>query len=497
VDVRSLPMFDLSLSLSRRLNRHNQHSGTLIGAQPPRGQQTDYNYFNKVNPRVKSFLEDCQREMWQVGIALSVYHNEVAPAQHEISPIFSLTSVAMDQNVVAMEIMEDVSARHDIVTLFHEKPFAGLNGSGKHNNWGLNTDSGKNLFAPGSTEESQTDFFTFTAALARALHVHGDVIRVGVATAGNDHRLGAQEAPPAIISLYPGQNMEDHIRKIVAGGDLHGYSSEGQHVLAGARDVSPIPAGIEDRNRTAPFPFCGNRYEFRAVGSAQNIALPLALLNTAMAESIGVLADRIEGGENVRDAVAGMYEEHMPVIFSGDGYSDAWPVEAEKRGLLNLKNTVDAVETFNSDKNQKLFESQKVFKSQELAGRQETMFEQYTNALTIEASTLIDMVQTGVIPACAEDLAGYSSAPTLAGNREGVYSGVASKVTELQNALDKLPADDDAGVQARYCADVIKPLMEELREYCDESEGLIKSEFYPFPRYKDMLFAHHSEEPRA
>ena len=196
------------------------------------------------------------------------------PAQHEISPIFSLTSVAMDQNVVAMEIMEDVSARHDIVTLFHEKPFAGLNGSGKHNNWGLNTDSGKNLFAPGSSTESQTDFFAFTAALARALHVHGDVIRVGVATAGNDHRLGAQEAPPAIISLYPGQNMEDHIRKIVAGGDLPGYSSEGQQVMAGARSVSPIPAGIEDRNRTAPFPFCGNRFEFRAVGSAQNIALP-------------------------------------------------------------------------------------------------------------------------------------------------------------------------------------------------------------------------------
>ena len=279
--------------------------------------------------------------------------------------------------MVAMEIMEDVSARHDIVTLFHEKPFAGLNGSGKHNNWGLNTDSGKNLFAPGSSTESQTDFFAFTAALARALHVHGDVIRVGVATAGNDHRLGAQEAPPAIISLYPGQNMEDHIRKIVAGGDLPGYSSEGQQVMAGARSVSPIPAGIEDRNRTAPFPFCGNRFEFRAVGSAQNIALPLALLNTAMAESIGILADRIEGGESVRDAVAGMFEEHMPVIFSGDGYSDAWPVEAEKRGLLNLRNTVDAVETFNSDKNQKLFESQKVFKPQELAGRQETMFEQY------------------------------------------------------------------------------------------------------------------------
>lgn len=467
---------------------------TLMGAQPPRGQQTDYNYFNKINPRVKSFLEDCQHEMWKVGMSLSVYHNEVAPAQHEISPIFALTSISSDQNVLAMEIMEDVSAAHNIVTLFAEKPFAGLNGSGKHNNWGLNTDSGKNLYAPGKSEESQQDFFAFTAALARALHVHGDVVRTGVATAGNDHRLGAQEAPPAIISLYTGANMEDHIRNIVGGGGLFGYGLEGQFVDAGARSIAPIPAGMEDRNRTAPFPFCGNRFEFRAVGSNQNICLPLALLNTAVAESIGVLADRIEGGESPRDAIAKMFDEHMPVLFSGDGYSDAWPVEAEKRGLLNLRNSVDAYDTFNSEKNRKLFESQNVFKPHELAARQETMYEQYTNALTIEAACMVEMCNTSIIPACAEDLSGYEGT-SLAGNREAVYTALASNVTALKSALDGLP-DDEPSKQARYCADVIKPAMETLREDCDEAEGLIKSEIYPFPKYREMLFAHHTEEPQ-
>jgi len=468
---------------------------TLIGAQPPRGQQTDYNYFNKINPRVKSFLEDCQHEFFKVGIPNSVYHNEVAPGQHEICPIFSLTQVATDQNTLAMEIMEDVSAKHDIVTLFHEKPFAGLNGSGKHNNWGLNTDSGKNIYTPGSSESSQNEFFAFTAALARALHVHGDVVRAGVATAGNDHRLGAQEAPPAIISLCTGLNMEEHINNIIAGGPLAGYAADGQFVDAGTPSVSPIPAGMEDRNRTAPFPFCGNRFEFRAVGSAQNIAFPLALLNTAVAESIGILADKIEGGQPVRDAVAEMYKEHLPVIFSGNGYSDEWPAEAEKRGLKNLKNTVEAVETLNSEKNQELFSSMKVFNKAELAARQETMFEQYTGALTIEAASMLDMVNTGVVPACADDLQTFKGTE-LGGNRKTVYEGVVAGAEMLRNGLDGLPNAEPRD-QARYCLEVLKPAMEELRHSCDEAEGLIQAQVYPFPKYKDMLFSIQSEDARC
>jgi glutamine synthetase len=277
---------------------------TVVGALPARNQQTDMNYFGPMCPRVKALMEEMTTEMHKVGTAMKVYHNEVAPGQHEFSPIFSLTNIANDQNQLSMQLTNDIAARHGLVVLWHEKPFAGINGSGKHNNWGLNTDSGKNLYAPGKTPESQADFIAFVTALTYAVNQHGDAIRCSIATAGNDHRLGAQEAPPAIISLYTGSGMEEHLAAVKGGGELAGYSDAGTPVSYGSNAVQTVSGGGEDRNRTAPMPFCGNRFEFRAVGSSQNIAFPLAVLNTAVADGCAAISDKIEAGKSPRDAVA-------------------------------------------------------------------------------------------------------------------------------------------------------------------------------------------------
>lgn len=465
----------------------------LVGAQPSRGQQTDFNYFNKTNPRVRQFFDDVQAELLNVGIPLTVFHNEVAPSQHEFSPIFKLTNVAADENILSMEVCEDVAVRHGLSILFHEKPFAGINGSGKHSNWGLNTDTGKNLYVPGKDDAAQESFMAFVAALTRAVHLHGDIIRTGVATASNDHRLGAQEAPPAIMSLYTGDIMYSQIEKILAGGDLPGYGMSTTSVNFGSTAVSPVQANLEDRNRTAPFPFCGNRFEFRAVGSTQNIAFPISILNTAVAESIGALASEIEGGKSVREAVADMFDTHKAAIFNGDGYSDEWPVEAAERGLPNLRNTVEAVESLCSDKNKQLFSSVGVFSPEELGARQEIMFEKYINDLTIEADCLLDMMQTGALPACAKDLSVMGS---LAGNRSSAYSNLETEVNQLQDIVDNLPSDDSVGDQAKYCVESIKPQLEAVRAASDTAERLVDADLWPFPKYKDILYTHHSEAPQ-
>ncbi len=465
----------------------------LVGAQASRGQQTDYNYFNRTNPRVRAFFDEVQAELLQLGMPLTVFHNEVAPSQHEFSPIFKLSNIASDENILAMEVLEDVSVRHGLAVLMHEKPFAGINGSGKHSNWGLNTDTGKNLYVPGKDAAAQESFMAFVAALTRAVHLHGDLIRTGVATASNDHRLGAQEAPPAIMSLYTGDIMYEHIESVISGGDLAGYGMATTTVDFGTTSVSPITANLEDRNRTAPFPFCGNRFEFRAVGSTQNISFPIALLNTAVAESLDALAGNIEGGDSVRDAVAQMFDEHKAAIFNGNGYSDEWPVEAEARGLPNLRNTVDAVDVLCSDKNKALFKAAKVFSEEELAARQEIMYEKYINDITIEADCLLDMMQTGALPACAADLEAMGP---LKGNRQNVYSGLDAEVSKLQDMFDALPADAEVGEQARYCADVLKPQLEAVRSCSDAAERLCADARWPFPKYKDVLFSHHFEAPQ-
>jgi glutamine synthetase len=357
----------------------------LIGAAASRGQQTDYNYFNKVPPVSRAFFDELQQQLWAAGVSMITFHNEVAPSQVEFCPIFKLTNIAADENTMAMEIMEDLSVQFDVKILNHEKPFAGINGSGKHCNWGVNTDTGINLLTPGKTEESQARFMTFVAALARSVHIYGDTMRVGVATAGNDHRLGAQEAPPAIMSLYTGDLMMAHIESIISGGDLPGYGAAQTDISFGTTGIPPVTANLEDRNRTAPFPFCGNRFEFRAVGSNQNIAFPLAILNTAYADSLCELADIVEGGKSARDAVAEIFNAHKAVIFNGNGYADEWQTEAAERGLANLRTSPDAYDTFNSEKNLKLFSKHGVMTEEETHARREILEEKYTADVEMEA----------------------------------------------------------------------------------------------------------------
>jgi glutamine synthetase len=463
---------------------------TVLGGLPARNQQTDMNYFGPMQPRVKALMEEVQAEAWKVGMAMSVYHNEVAPGQHEYSPIFSLTNIANDQNQLAMQMTNDIAARHGLVVLYHEKPFAGINGSGKHNNWGLNTDSGKNLYAAGKTEESQSDFVAFVAALSYAVNKHADVIRCSIATAGNDHRLGAQEAPPAIISLYTGPTLEGHLKSVMEGGALAGYGENTKMIPYGTAAVADVGGGQEDRNRTAPLPFCGNRFEFRAVGSSQNIAFPLTVLNTAVADGCDAISEKIEGGMSPRDAVSEVLTDNWRCIFNGNGYSDEWPIEAEARGLLNLKNSPAAFATFADEKNQVLFEKHNIFSRDETVARAETLHEQYIAQVTMEADIMIEMMETGIIPACAEDLKTYEGTK-MGGDRGALYEDMAAASKTLAEVLSNLPEGEHES--AAYCADTLIPAMNDVRELADTAEKKCTRALWPYPTYGDIIFTHQTE----
>lgn len=361
---------------------------------------------------------------------------------------------------------------------------------------GLTTSTGKNVFSPGTTPEHQRNFIAMVSCLAYACYKHGDVIRVGVATATNDHRLGAQEAPPAIISLYTGITMEEHIKKVMEGGPLEGYKEEKGKLDTGARATVNLERNLEDRNRTAPFPFCGNRFEFRAVGSAQNINFPLAMLNSAVAEGMSVLSGKVESGMDLRDAVAEMFKENWPTVFNGNGYSEEWNGpggEAERRGLLNLRTSVEAYALLCSEKNEKLFSSMGVFRPKELRARQNVLYENYVQHILIEANTMIDMMKQGVIPACARDLQGYTGTP-LAGKREQLYSLLALQTDTLVDVARNLPHGSIAD-EAEYCCNVILPAMNELRATCDEAEGECAASLWPYPSYTQLTLSHHSEPP--
>lgn len=466
---------------------------TLFGAHSPRNQEGCEQYFGVPYPQAKAYMEEVTQALWDLNIALSVNHNEVAPSQHENSPIFSLTNVASDQNMITMEVMDQIAARHNLKVLWHEKPFAGINGSGKHSNWGLNTDTGKNLFKPGKTETTQGDFFAFTAALAYTINHHGDVLRCAVTGAGNDHRLGAQEAPPAIVSLYTGDIMEAHIKNIIAGGPLFGYNAAGDQLPFGSNSVEAATRGAEDRNRTAPFPFCGNRFEFRAVGSSQNVSQPMAYLNAAMADGISALCEKIEGGTAPRDAVAEMYSENMRAIFNGNGYSAEWAAEAEQRGLLNLPNTPVALSHFASDKNKKLFTSTGVFTEAEVEARQEIMLDEYSNILLIEAETALRMANQNYLPVLAEDLKSYAGTD-LAGDRQSVYAAVATETKALAAAVAGINEDASPQAKADYMAGTVKPQMLNLRAAVDAAELLCDHDKWPMPSYQEMTQGHHSAD---
>ncbi|GBG31165.1 Glutamine synthetase [Hondaea fermentalgiana] len=465
---------------------------TLLGASPARGQQTDLNYFAPLPARVAEVLDIAEKEMQKVGVTNTVYHSEVAPGQFEFAPLFTSLSVSADNNVVAMEILKEAAESKGLVALFHEKPFAGVNGSGKHSNWSLiERSTGRQLFVPGESPEEQRTFIALMACMVRAVHLHGDLIRTSVGSAGNDHRLGAQEAPPAILSLDVGETLAEHLQRIIddPSAPIEGFALEKKEISFNTRSLQPVRGAGEDRNRTAPFPFCGNRFEFRAVGSNQHAGFPMTCVQAAFAESMMVMADQLAVGTPLETVVRHFLVQHGNAIFTGNGYSSEWQEEeAPRRGLLNLQTTVDALETLASEKNVKLFSKVGVFTPDEVQARQELYFERYVEDIMIEANCLLDMLEKGALPACAQDLQTYSYASGLQGNRASMYSHLRQAVDDLAAGILAMPRDAEIGVQARYAVETIKPLMLAARELSDQSERLVADGLWPYPSYQEMLF---------
>jgi len=461
---------------------------TLLGNLPTRNQQMDLNYFAPVPSKVDRLMKEVQEIMLRAGVPMAVRHNEVAPGQHEMSPIFGAANFSADNNVFFMEIMNEVAMKHGLAVLFHEKPFKGINGNGKHANWSVGTDTGINFFYPGKSSEARTVYTAALACLAHGIYQYNEMLRCAVAHAGNDHRLGAQEAPPAIISLYPGTGFEQHVDNIIKGGQLDEFKAEKKMQPTGCKSSMAVEAPVEDRNRTAPFPFCGNRYEFRAVGSSQNCSFPVMICNTIMAAGMSALSDEIEKGTAARDAVAAMYKKNRSVIFTGNGYSSEWPAEAEKRGLRNLNTTPKAVKEWSSRKNIEIFEKLGVLTEVETRAKQESMYEAYNTTLMVEVRTMIQMVDTGMIPACVKDLAAFG-ASKLAGGRAKLYDSIQAENEKLKVLLGKLPSD--MVKEAEFLCDTVKPQMDAVRKLVDEAEGLMDKSVYPFPTYEAMLYHHH------
>lgn len=462
---------------------------TLFGRLPARHQQGELNYFGPLPGSVDELLRRVQAIMLRVGSPMTVRHNEVAPAQHEMSPIFCVANASADSNMLFMEVCTTEAAKLGLVVLFHEKPFAGVNGSGKHANWSMQAGN-FNFFHPGKTDEARTLFVAAIACLGYGMAEHNELVRCAVAHAGNDHRLGAQEAPPAIISLSPGAGFEQHIDKVIAGGPLLGYETKKKHASPGCAAAMPVETNLEDRNRTAPFPFCGNRFEFRAVGSSQNCSFPVMICNTIMAAGMSHLADLVDQGTQLRDAVALMFKKHRHVVFTGNGYSKDWPDEAAKRGLPNLSTTPLAIPHFATAKNNTLFKKLNIFDESETEARAEIMYEGYVTTLLAEVQTMTHMVNTGFLPACAKDLANFTAAPDLAGDRKTKYADIKTELATLQHLADKRPTDKLAD-EASYICTTLKPQMLKLRAAVDAAEGLLQVSCYPYPTYEQLLYSHH------
>ena len=475
---------------------------TLFGAMPPKGQELEDHYFGSIRPRVKAFMEDLDEELWKLGINAKTEHNEVAPAQHEMAPIFATTNIATDHNQLSMEIMKKVADRHGFVCLLHEKPFEGVNGSGKHNNWSISTDKGENLLDPGVTPMENAQFLLFLTAVIKAVDDYQDLLRISVASAGNDHRLGANEAPPAIVSMYVGDELAAVIDSIVSGA---GYKAAGKKIMDIGVSVLPtIPTDNSDRNRTSPFAFTGNKFEFRMPGSSFNIACTNVMLNTAVADSLLLFADELEKAEDFDTALATLIKRelsaHQKILFNGNGYSAEWPVEAEKRGLLNLRSTPEAVVHYTDEKNVALFARHGVYSLTEMKSRQEISLEEYVKVIHIEAMASLDILKKQIVPACI----GYSKelAETVALKKSiGVDAPAeVSKVRELtektaeliglqdtlEAAVDGCPADTTEC--AMYDHEAVIPAMEAARKVADELELLVAKKAWPFPTYADLLF---------
>ena len=480
---------------------------TLFGAKPPKGQELDDHYFGVIKPRVEAYMEDLNQELWKLGILAKTEHNEVAPAQHELAPIFSVANIATDHNQLTMEIMQKVASRHGLVCLLAEKPFAGVNGSGKHNNWSLSTDTGVNLFKPGDTPYENAQFLLFLCAAIQSVDNYQDLLRLSVATAGNDHRLGANEAPPAVISIFLGDELTAVLDAIESDAP---YSGTEKTVLKlGVHVLPKFTRDTTDRNRTSPFAFTGNKFEFRMVGSSDSIACANIMLNAAMAETLKEFADRLEGAADFTSALHDLIREtikaHKRIIFNGNGYDDAWIKEAtEKRGLLNLRTTPDALATILEKKNVEMLTSLKIFSEAEIRSRYEISLENYCKTVNIEGLTMVDMARKEILPAVesylgdlADTMAAKTAAvPTLACKYEkGVISrlsGLADEIDAAAAALDstlvRLKAVSDVTDAAYVIRDVVLQKMAELRVVCDEAETLTAAEYWPFPTYGDLLF---------
>ncbi|MDD6062248.1 MAG: glutamine synthetase III [Oscillospiraceae bacterium] len=480
---------------------------TLFGAKPPKGQEMDDHYFGVIKPRVAAYMAELNDELWKLGILAKTEHNEVAPAQHEMAPIYSTTNIATDHNQLTMEIMQKVAAKHGLVCLLHEKPFAGVNGSGKHNNWSMATDTGVNLLSPGETPYENAQFLLFLCAVIKAVDDYQDLLRISVATAGNDHRLGANEAPPAVVSMFLGDELNAVLDAIE--NDTPYAGAEKKQMKLGVNVLPKFNRDTTDRNRTSPFAFTGNKFEFRMLGSSNSISCANIMLNTAVAESLKIYADRLEQAEDFESALHAMIQktikDHKKIIFNGNGYDDAWIKEAtEERGLLNYRTTPDCIPHLLDKKNTDMLISHGVFSMTELRSRYEITLENYCKTVVIEANTMVDMAKTEISPAIAAYVADMAKAiKTKKAACEGVACGyetgivktlsilndsIAMKADELADALVALQDIADIAEQGYAIRDTILVKMGELRAFVDKAETLTAKDYWPYPSYADLLF---------
>ena len=478
---------------------------TLFGAPAPKGQEMEDHYFGVIRERVGAYMKDLNEELWKLGVTAKTQHNEVAPAQHELAPIYETANIAVDHNQLVMEAMKRVAIHHGLRCLLHEKPFAGVNGSGKHDNWSLCTDNGVNLLEPGDSPEQNIQFLLVLACILKAVDVHADLLRQSASDVGNDHRLGANEAPPAIISVFLGEQLEDVVKQLVETGaaDRH---IEGGVLKTGVSTLPNLQKDATDRNRTSPFAFTGNKFEFRMVGSADSIASPNTTLNAIVAEAFCEAADVLEKADNfelaVHDLIKKYLTEHQRIIFNGNGYSDEWVAEAERRGLPNIKSMIEAADTLTTDKAVKLFEKFGIFTKSELESREEIIYETYAKTINIEALTMLNMASKQIIPACmkydkalADTVMSLQAVGVTAEAELTRLQRVAALVDEAQKALGQLELLEakassmtDVKAQAFFYKDTVKPAMAALRTPCDELEMLVDKKLWPFPTYGDLMF---------
>ena len=480
---------------------------TLFGAKPPKGQELEDHYFGTIKPRVAAFMKELNEELWKLGVLAKTEHNEVAPAQHELAPIFTTTNIATDHNQLTMEIMQKVAKKHDMVCLLHEKPFAGVNGSGKHNNWSMTTNTGVNLLDPGDTPYENAQFLLFLCAVIQAVDDYQDMLRISVASAGNDHRLGANEAPPAVVSIFLGTELES-ILSAIEKDEPYG-SKEKELIKVGVHVLPKFPKDNTDRNRTSPFAFTGNKFEFRMLGSSASISGANVVLNAAVAESLRQYADILENSgdfeNDLHELIKSVIAKHKRIIFNGNGYDDAWIEEAERRGLLNLKSTPDCVPYYLSEKNTELFTRHKIYTPVELHARYEIKLEGYSKVLHIEALTMLDMVWKDILPAVSayskkladtalakkslSDSIDCSFETELAAKISALTAEAVRKTQALEYAVMDVKNIDDTLELARYYKDTVFAAMNELRILIDELETHTSAEYWPYPSYGDILFS--------